>query len=245
MSKDYTIVTVCTHFPRENYFCLNEYFKSLKEESVLVLDSHYTNYGGLGSKPRSVYKAIKEELINTEYIIFTDCFDFVFSQSPKNLFDTYLAYFPSKPLVISAEKNCFPADLKEEYDKLPYTSSFRYLNSGMVVGKTKDLFKVLESMDATNIPNDYFDTEKNCQINPNDQEYYQKEYLKQPIPMQLDYNQILCNTLHSVQLDDLEFLTMKFIRNKETDTLPCSFHMNGNAKTEGLREPILKHLNLL
>lgn len=246
MSNDYTIVTVATHFPREPYYCLNEYFKSLQGESVLVLDGAYTNYGGLGSKPREVYKAIKEGLINSKYVIFTDCFDYVFTQSPKYLFDKYLLYYENIPLVISSEKNCYPDDLKEQYDALPVTSSYKYLNSGMIVGETEALLAVLESMGASNIPNDYWDAEKQIQVNPNDQQYYQKEFLKQPVKMALDYDQILCNTLHSVTLDELEFLDMQFIHNKETKSLPCSMHFNGNAKSEnGLREPILKHLNLI
>jgi len=81
-------------------------------------------------------------------------------------------------------------------------------------------------------------------INPNDQEYYQKEMLKQPVPMVMDIYQILCNTLHSVEPEELDFAKGK-IFNKVTKTYPCSFHLNGGSKTGGLREPILKHLNLL
>lgn len=243
--SDYTIVTICTHWPHESYYCLHEYFKSLKEEPVLVLDANYVNYTGLGSKPKGVYKAIKEGLIESKYIIFSDCFDFVFCRSPKDLFSTYKLHFEDFPLMISSEKNCFPADLKEQYDDLLYTSPYRYLNSGLIVGETEALLTVLEAMDLGNVPEDYRKEDGNmCHIN--DQELYQHIFLKQPVKMKLDYEQILCNTLHSVTLDELEFLDMGFIHNKTTGSMPASMHMNGNAKTEnGLREPILKHLNLL
>jgi hypothetical protein len=147
------------------------------------------------------------------------------------------------PVVISAEKNCFPADLKDEFDERHIGGSpYKYLNSGMIVGETEAILTILESMDAKNIPNDYWDGEK--MINPNDQEYYQEEYLKQPVPIVLDTAQILCNTLHSVELDELDFSEQR-IANKITRSYPCSFHLNGNAKTSGLREPVLKKLGLL
>jgi hypothetical protein len=240
----YRIVTICNRFPQEPYYCLTEWFKSLKGEQPLVLGRHPGEYGGLGSKPRLLYKAIKGGLIPEKYLIFCDCFDLVFAVEPKKLFLKYLQF--ASPLVISAEKNCFPADLKGQYDRLgeDIPSPYKYLNSGMIVGEVEAMLAVLESMDAQNIPNDYWDTEKNCQINPNDQEYYQHEFLKQPVPIVLDRYQILCNTLHSVEPDEFDF-SGEHIFNKATQTFPCSYHMNGNAKTAGLREPILKHLNLL
>lgn len=80
-------------------------------------------------------------------------------------------------------------------------------------------------------------------VNPNDQLYYQHEYVKQPVPIVLDTYQTLCNTLHDVTIDELDFSEER-IANKTTKTYPCSFHLNGAAKTSGLREPILEHLKL-
>jgi hypothetical protein len=201
-------------------------------------------YGGLGSKPRLLYKAIKEKQIETKYIIFCDCFDIVLAVHPDELFDNYLSY--KSPFVISAEKNCFPDTLKAEYDALlpEENSPYKYLNSGMICAETEAMLKVLKDIDAPNIKNDYWDEEKQCRINPNDQEYYQQSFLRQPVPMQLDYIQIICNTLHSVELEELDF-TGERIYNTVTDTYPCSFHLNGGAKTGPCREPILKHLNLV
>jgi hypothetical protein len=44
--SEYNIVTVCTHMPTQDYYCLNEYAKSLQMESVLVLDAQYVAYAG-------------------------------------------------------------------------------------------------------------------------------------------------------------------------------------------------------
>lgn len=243
MSSDFKIITVCNRFPQEPYYCLNEFIKSLGEHEPLVLGTKVGEYTGLGDKPKLLFKAIKEGLIKEKYIIFCDCWDLIFANDPANLLNNaYLGIFNS-PLVISSEKNCFPATLKSEYDTLPYTSSYRYLNSGMIVGETEAMLCVLEAMDLPNVPDDYRN-EDGSMTHINDQELYQQIFLKQPVKIELDYNQILCNTLHSVQLSDLNF-TGRFIENIETSFWPNSFHMNGSAKTDGLREPILKHLNLL
>lgn len=243
---DFRLVTVANKRPTEWYYTFDEFFKSLGENEILVLGTHAEQYGGLGSKVRLLYNAIMNGEIKEKYLVFCDCFDLVFAFPPEHLFNSYMSWFPNVPLVISAEKNCFPSDLKEEYDKLYNGSSpYKYLNSGMIVGEVAAMLNVLESMDAKNVPNDYWDAEKNCMINPNDQFYYQKEFLKQPVEIYLDREQILCNTLHSVELKELSF-EPQGIRNIETGRVPCSWHFNGNAKTENnLRPTILKHLNLL
>jgi len=240
----YRLVTIANRKPLEPYYTFDEFFKSIGNEEITILGTRPNEYGGLGSKPRLLYNAIKSGHIKEEHLIVCDCFDLVFACEPKQLYLKYLQF--QSPVVISAEKNCFPADLKDEYDKLgeDFDSPYKYLNSGMVVGETEAILAILESMDAKNIPNDYWSEEKNCMINPNDQEYYLKEFLKQPVPISLDRYQILCNTLHSVPLDELD-LTQDHIFNKVTQTYPCSFHLNGGSKTAGLREPILEKLNLL
>lgn len=243
--SDFRLVTVANKRPAEWYYTFDEFFKSLGDNEILVLGTHAGQYGGLGSKVRLLYNAIINGEIKEKYIIFCDCFDLVFAVPPEYLYNYYRMWFPNVPLVISAEKNCFPSDLKEEYDKLHNGSSpYKYLNSGMIVGEVSAMISVLESMDAKNVPNDYWDAEKNCMVNPNDQFYYQQEFLKQPVEIYLDREQILCNTLHSVKLEELSF-EPQGIRNIETGRVPCAFHFNGSAKTDGLREPILKHLNLL
>lgn len=240
----YRVVTICNRVPQEDYYTLREWGLSLKGETPLILGTQPGEYGGLGSKPRLLYHAIKEGKIPESHIIFCDCFDLVFAIPPNQLYLKYLQF--QSPFVISAEKNCFPADTKEAYDKLgeDFDSPYKYLNSGMIVAETVAMLAVLESMDAQNIPNDYWSPEKNCMINPNDQEYYQHQFLKQPVPMLLDRYQILCNTIHSVEPDEFDF-EQEHIFNKVTKTYPASFHLNGGAKTGNCRTPILNHLNLL
>lgn len=240
--KDFSVITVCTHSPSEPYYCLPQFFKSCRDEQPILLDKSFAPYTGLGSKPKMLYKAIKEKKLNTKYFIFCDCFDLVFTFGPHALLWDFDARFDS-PIVFSSEKNCFPEDLKSDYDQLPATSSYKYLNSGMIVGETDAMLTILEAMDLSNVPDDYR-MENGNMYHVNDQFLYQQIFLKQPVKMKLDYWQLLCNTLHGVKPEELQFGS-DGIRNVETGIYPFSFHLNGSSKTDGLREPILKHLRLL
>jgi len=241
MSNNFRVVTVCNRIPQEPYYTLREFEKSLGDAPLTVLGTKKGEYLGLASKPKLLLDAIYKGLISEEYVIFCDCWDLVFTCHPEELFECYQAF--SAPIVVSSERNCFPADLREQYDALPFTSSFRYLNSGMIVAETQALQIALESMELHNVPDDHFDPDLGRMVHPNDQFLWQQTFLKQPVRIELDYNQILCNTLHDVKIEDLDFSKGR-IRLKETGVYPCSYHLNGGAKTGGLREPILNHLGL-
>lgn len=239
---DFKIITVCNHYPTEPYYCLDAFIKSLGDNVALVLGTHPGEYLGLGSKPKLLYKAIKEELVPEPYFIFTDCFDLVFQGNPSRAIDEFKKIEDDYDLVISAERNCFPADLKEQYDSLNTKTSFKYLNSGFIVGKTRALLLALEAMDLDNVPDDYR-REDGSMCHINDQELWQYLFLKQPVKIKLDSETIFGNALHSMSIEDLDF-SGELIKNVETGNYPYSLHMNGSAKTDGLREPILKHLKL-
>lgn len=238
--KGYNLVTVCNRFPTEPYYTLKQFIKSCEREEILVLGTQPGEYIGLGSKPKLLYQAIKEGKIKEKVLIFCDCWDMVFACPPHMVFWNFLDF--KSPVVISSERNCFPDTYKKEYDELPFTSSFKYLNSGMICGETDAILAMLEAMNLDKVPDDYYDEKLGKMIHINDQEQYQEIFIKQPVEIKLDYNQILCQTLHDVNIEDLDFSDVK-IKNKETGTYPLSFHFNGCAKTNGLREPILKHLN--
>lgn len=240
---DYTIVTVCNRIPIEPYYCLAEFVKSVDDAPIVVLGTNVNEYKGLGSKPKLLYKAIKDGVIKTKYVIFTDCFDLVFQDKPEYTIYKFIEQPYKADLVISSERNCFPADLKDEYDKLPCNTSYKYLNSGFIVGYTSALYEALEAMDLDNVPDDYRNKDGSM-THINDQFLWQQIFLKQPVKIALDTETIFSNALHSVTLSELDF-EKEFIRNKETGNIPHTLHMNGSAKTDGLREPILNHLNLI
>lgn len=242
--KEFEIVAVSTGTPKEDYYCYEQFFKSLQRygHNPLMIETNHNKRFSLIDKPKLVKKAIESGVINSRHLLFVDCWDLVFAASPEEVIEKYLTF--NSDLVISAEKNCFPSDLKVWYDALPYTSSYRYLNSGMIVGTTESFLETLKAMKVDEIPDDYYDKEKGCNIHFNDQLYYQEIFLKQPVKISLDYNQGLCQTMHDVKLEELDFSGEKIV-NKETGSTPLIFHFNGNSKTEnGVRVEILNKLKL-
>lgn len=242
--KDYQIVTVCDRIPRETYYCLDSFHKSLKGVNPLILTNELMKdrFHGLKTKPKWLYRAIKEGLITADKIIACDCWDLVFAGHPSGIIDIWHEY--GSDIVVSSERNCFPPEYKEQYDTLPYKTSYRYLNSGMIVGETEAILAALEAMDLPNVPEDHI-KEDGSNHHTNDQQLWMDLYLKQPVKMSLDYDQRLCCTLHSMKPEDLEFSPNGLIRNVETRFWPMSYHANGSAKTDGMLPLVLKHLNLL
>jgi hypothetical protein len=237
----FSIVTVSTGKPKEAYYTYDEFFESLKRfgHTPMVLKPDPSKRFGLGDKPKLLRKAILDKTIDTPRIIFADCYDLVFAVSPENIIERFKAF--NTPFVCSAEKNCFPGDLKDQFPESP--TSYRYLNSGFIVAETDALLTILESMDLDNVPDDYWSAEKNCTIHINDQFLFHEEFIKQPVSMSLDYYQFLSQTMHDVKLEELYF-SDNGIGNIETTLPPATFHFNGGSKTSGVREPILKHLGL-
>lgn len=245
--NEYTILTCCNRVPKEDYYVLPYYFESIRRhqsDPVFVMDEGFGGqWGGLGTKVRWLYKALSEGHIKTEYCIFTDCWDFIFAAPPKEMLEEYLKF--NSDLVISTERTCFPADYKTLFDMIAEgktNSPHIYLNSGLIIGKTAALLELVKWLKPETIPNDYFDGSK--MVHPNDQQMYQYAYLDQPVQIKLDYEQVLCGTLHETKPEELDFSEER-IKRKDTGTTPCSWHMNGNGKTSGCREYILKHLNLI
>lgn len=240
---DFKIVTVSDREPTEWYY-LSKEFKKTTDNKALVLSPELmqSRFNGLGTKPRWLYKAIKDKTINTSHIIFTDSWDVVFCTSPMEIMERYISF--NFPIVVSCERNCFPDDLKSEYDKLEAPTPYKYLNSGFIVGETEAILAVLEAMDLPNQPEDHRRAD-GTNFHLNDQSLWLEQGIKRRDLVTLDYYQTLSQTLHEGKIEEFD-LSEKRIRNKITNSYPCTFHFNGGSKDNmSLREPILKHLNLL
>lgn len=250
--SDVQIVTIANHWPTQDYYCYNSLFKSVGNNPITVLGQGEREYTGLSDKPRILYNAIKESVISAKNIIFIDAYDVVFVDTVEIIMDKFKSFQTS--IVVGSEKNCFPGNFKNEYDRLPSTSSYKYLNSGVIVGETDAIITVLEAMDAPNLPRDYHDPNKGYNHHFNDQAYYMDIFLRQPVPMKLDYNCEIAQNMQDVTMDDIAFSFRinensnsgcAEIRNNETKGFPSIIHWNGGSKTSGTMQPILTHLNLL
>jgi len=237
------VVTCCTHRPVQEYYCLNEFIKSLNgHEAINLAGFNISGWGGLATKTKWLRHALLNNLITDDILIVTDCYDVVFSKPLERLVESYKTY--GKPIISSAEKNYWPEEgLKPEFDKYNYPSSFKYLNSGVIVGERDAFVTVLESMDLDNYPDDH-QKEDGQMFHSNDQFLYGNEMVKHPELIGLDYKCLVNQTMSDVAIEEID-LTGDVIKNIETGSEPCSFHWNGGSKTGGTMQPILKHLNLL
>lgn len=246
--NDTRIVTIANRWPSEDYYCYKSLFKSVGNNEILVLGQGQGEYTGLSDKPRILYNAIKDGKITEKYIVFVDAFDVVFADTLENIMSKFKSF--NVPIVIGSERNCFPQNFQKEYDRLAHTSSFKYLNSGVIVGETEAIMEVLEAMDAPNLPVDYHDSRTGRNFHFNDQAYYMDLYLRQPVKMKLDYDCTIVQNMQDVKEGDF-ILSQKSnvitngIINMETQSMPSIIHWNGGSKSAGTMQPILKHLNLL
>lgn len=240
----FKVVTVSNQRPTAWYYLYDHFYESLRRFGVEPLTVRYNlPWGGLSTKPKWLYRAIKDGYIKEDIMIFVDSFDLIFARSIDEMVERYQSF--DTDIVCSSELNCFPDDLKVEFDKVHTPTEYKYLNSGCIVGRTEAILTCLEEMDLVNLPDDYYDTEKNCNVHPNDQFEWMKIWAKQPVSITLDYYQSLSQTLHNANINDFEF-NKHGVKNLITGAYPSTLHFNGSSKDQmEIREPILKHLNLV
>lgn len=230
------VVTCTNRDATESYYIPAKFRSSLKRFGV---EPKYLGWqekwGGLITKPRKLREWLRKGDNTSENLIVVDSWDLVFAEHPENL---YLHNLPDDTIIFNGELACWP--LAELADKFPDVGPYRFLNSGFFMGKADKILALLESMNLDDIPDDHQRPDGSWE-NPNDQAEYQKAFVKQPVPMEVDANAVLCQTLSGGSIEDFDF-SEKRIRNKRTGTWPSAFHFNG--KKELLMAPILKHLGL-
>lgn len=211
--------------------------------TILGWDQPWT---GLGCKPKLIKKAIEEGVVNADYIIFADAFDVVFARSPYTALQTFKDNWESQYRIMwNAERYCFPDEsLAQFHPETPYP--WKFLNSGLSIGKTQDYLQVLTEMKVDDIADDF-------QVNgiwshSNDQLNVQHKFLfgqcaPHELKMGLDSECSMFQTMIGETMDTFEWQDGK-LRNKITGQFPSALHFNGNSKTAGLMEPILKELGL-
>lgn len=230
----FRIVTVTSGAPQQDYFCYDEFFKSIRNQGIepLVLGG----FLGLGTKAKLLYNAINNGQITEDITIFVDCYDLIFVRPITELVELFKT--KDADVIISTEINCFPHDYKENMDEMGQG----YLNSGFIIGYTDKVKLMLEAMDAANIPNDYHD--ESGWHHFNDQTLFQKVYTEQPVKIKLDTHSEMCQCLYGVYHEDM-ILEAGKIFIKEGMKEPYVLHWNGGAKTlSGSMKPVLNYLNL-
>lgn len=240
----YKIATVSSQQPTTWYNLQKEFYQSLKGHEVVTINYQADQpWDGFSMKPKWLYRAIKEKLIDSDHLIFTDSWDVVWAAEPKEVMERFFSF--DTDIVVNAERNMFPADYAEGFAKLTAPTDWRYLNSGFIVGKTEAVLTCLEAMDLPNVKGDHYDVERKCMEHPDDQRMWQKTFLDQPVPIALDYYCALSQTMHEADMTIFDFSGER-VKNVVTNSYPCVFHLNGSAKDKlHIRNPVLNHLKLL
>jgi len=245
------IVTVCSHIPTESYYAANAFFESCKRfgHQPMVLGSEPSTcptnargyYAGLGSKLRLLKKALDYQAVTDRYMIFCDAFDVVFQLDPMESC-VVLEERKAVHMIFNAERKLFPFN-EEVEDRHPFAeTSYKYLNSGFIVGETDAFKECLRLLNADKIPDDHQRADGTW-VHPNDQELWQRLFVSERfrIGMALDTRAEICQTLANVLPEELDF-DEPLIRNTETNSTPIAIHINGR-KEEWL-PLILNHLKL-
>lgn len=239
------IVTVANKAPEAPYYCFNEMKQSASKFGHEPLIAGWgKEWGGLGQKPKILKAAIESGQIKSEYIVFIDAYDVVLAKAPEEMLEIAGDF----NIIFGAERNFWHHDINRRMmDELRPSfkrteAGFDFLNSGFCLAKTEAMLDLLRHIQADSVPNDHKDGDR--VIEPEDGPLYAVAYCESPqhTKIELDNDcKLVCN-LHSVKADEVVFGDQIVI--KPTRNSPCAFHFNGGSKTDGLMEPILKHLRL-
>ncbi len=225
------VITVSSHKPPQSYYCYDEFFETCRAygNSPINLCRHPSEYRNLVSKPKLLQKYLLAGNVKHKYLIFSDCWDVVFVESPEKILERFLTLNTS--IVFNAQRTIFPY-IAELVDKYPDTGTpFRYLNSGFFVGETEAVIALLKHMKLENVGDDYRKPDGSMH-HENDQDNFMRAFVEQPVPMKIDFNCEIAQTLHGEVIEDFEVTKTDKIRvkNKITNAYPMALHGNGSGK---------------
>lgn len=187
-------------------------------EKLIVLGIEYNKTigweasGNLGLKLKLVNDFVNDPKRDPEDIVlFMDAYDVVYKGNTQAILEQYATF--DKPLIFGAEKVCSPGGFESKYPEHTKQYPFRYLNSGLFIGKIwafRECFREYVFVDAIN-----------------DQLWWKLKFLERPDLIDLDYTNKMflncCNVdKHSIQLinDTIHY----------NDKKPYILHFNGPSK---------------
>jgi len=225
--------------PHETYYRPEKMFASVRKYGFEPVILGQDSWGGLGSKVKTLKRAIESGLVNAEYLILTDSFDVVFMDSPFNIIEEFLAIQATTPrcpsILWNSEKSCF-SDASLALEHPPCKSSFKYLNSGFGVAELAGIKTAFKECDPELIKDDYAN-EQGVRVEDNDQDWWMRRLLFGDLAITLDTETKICVALHEVYEDELDFSGEKIVV-KETGNSPMVFHFNGSGKNMPYRDEI-------
>lgn len=226
--KRIPVIAVSDKVPVAPYYCYQEFHESLArfghEATILGMDQPYRGMMDRLKRPLAHMKSIFAEVV-----IICDCWDMIFLESPAAMAERFRGF--GKAIVFSSERTLFPA---KDYGAYPAgTTDSRYLNAGFIIGEREALIALFEHLDVANQPEDSVDDDGKW-THYSEQELLHHAFVEQFVPMTLDYESALCQSMFKTKPGEIELGEQ--CRNTLTGSHPMALHWNGPAKTEA---PIL------
>ena len=233
--ENFYLITVATK-PHPVLDILVKNVKS-KKEDIEILGLYENNYSighdthcgrSFSVKLKEVYKFINRPYLNpNDIVLFTDAYDVYYCGDKTTILNRFKEQ--NKPVIFGAEKCCYP-DASKSILYPSTNSQFRYLNSGLFIGKVETLRKCME-----NFENEFHD-------NLDDQLWWTNVFLNNQDTVGLDYeNKLFLNCVWLNEKDlSINQDKVTFLYNNST---PQFVHGNGPSKP--LIEPLLKYFTTL
>lgn len=151
------IITYATHN--------SQYFESLKESAdknnyELIVIGFGTKWKGYRDKPLNIYNYLSS-IDKDEFVIISDAFDVIISRKSCEFMDEFNKYFLKDDIVFNAEAinsyillNEWFKNYKISKEKLSIKSKYKLFNSGVYVGKVKNIISFLEKSLENGIQDD-------------------------------------------------------------------------------------------
>ena len=196
---------------------------------TMMLNSEYPitvlNKGKKFNNLRDKFHAVKEYIIkknlesSKRILMFVDGYDVLFTPGRQNIIEKFNRF--EKPLVFSAENNCYPDRTPvcmndEKYPKSP--TEFRYVNSGTYIGEAWAVFKMVsESLEMSD--------------DHNDQLLAHLFFIDNQDIVDLDYSHEIFSVLYQTNFEDYEYNEdRECLKSLITGTCPVALHGNGGYK---------------
>ncbi len=235
------VVGVANRWPdrsKEPYYNHVAWLESLRKydagPSVIGLGQYFQ---GLICIPRYMRQWLRAGMCKCKYLIFSNCFDVLFTAHPDEVAERWLGMNGGDDVMFNCEKDLFPPSKLAH--RFPDTGSpWRYLNSGVYIGKPEAILAMLEAMWLDEICDDHpapgTGLHGSGQVNVVDQNWFQMLYAAQPVPITLDTKCECFQCFSRCTWDEFDLSQKGKVVNKVTGTSPLVLHCNGGAKNEML-----------
>lgn len=224
----------------EPYYYFESFVESLRRfdaaPSVIGLGEPW---GGLMTIPRRVRQWLRAGMCRCEILIFSNCFDVVFTAPPDEVAVRWKYIHGDDVVTFNAEKGLFPrGDLAHAFPDLG--SPWRYLNSGLYIGRPERILAMLDMMNLDDITDDHpaqSPLHGDGQVNTNDQGWFQFLFAAardSPVQLDLDVHCDVFQSFSACTFEEFDLSQKDKIVNRVTGTSPLVLHLNGASKNEML-----------